>query len=87
MYIDMKRYTVSQARERLAEVLDEAERGGTAVIERRDVQYVITAKRPRARPRATAPVIELIDAALDRGEWSWTWSPDGVGFQGRRSGS
>ena len=81
MYIPMKRYTVSQARERLAEVLDEAERGGTAVIERRDVQYVITAKRRRARPRAAASTIEILDPALDRGEWTWTWSQNGMRFQ------
>jgi antitoxin (DNA-binding transcriptional repressor) of toxin-antitoxin stability system len=83
----MKRYTVSQARERLAEVLDEAERGGSPVIERRDVRYVVTATKRRARARAAASVIAILDPALERGDWTWAWSPQGLRFKMRRSRS
>ena len=87
MYITMRRYTVSQARERLAEVLDEAEQGGAPVIERRDVQYVITARRRAARTRSAVPLIEILDPALERGHWTWTWSPEGLRFKTRRTRS
>ena len=80
----MKRYTVSQARERLAEVLDEAEQGGTPVIERRDVQYVITAKRTTKTVKAGKSAIEVLDPAIETGEWHWTWSPKGLQFAGRK---
>lgn len=80
----MKRYTVSQARERLAEVLDEAEQGGSPVIERRDVQYVITARRAAKTARARKAVIEVLDPAIETGEWHWTWSPKGLQFEGRK---
>ena len=59
MYI-MKRYTISQARERLADVLDEAERNGAVVIERRDVQYVIRATH--TAPRKACATIGHRDA-------------------------
>jgi hypothetical protein len=83
----MKRYTVSQARERLADVLDEAERNGSVVIERRDVQYVIRAKRAPRQPRAGRSVIEVLDPAVADGQWQWNWTAKGLRFgrRGRRS--
>jgi hypothetical protein len=80
----MKRYTVSQARERLADVLDEAERTGSVAIERRDVRYVIRPERPSQARRARASVIEVVDAAVDRGQWQWNWTARGVRFARRR---
>jgi antitoxin (DNA-binding transcriptional repressor) of toxin-antitoxin stability system len=80
----MKRYTVSQARERLADVLDEAERGGSVVIERRNVQYVIQAKRTPARDAPRQSVIETLDPAVDTGQWQWDWTARGVKFIRRR---
>ena len=80
----MKRYTVSQARERLADVLDEAERGGPVVIERRNVQYVIQAKRASRRPRPRQSVIETLDPAVASGQWRWDWTAGGVRFAARR---
>ena len=70
MYI-MKRYTVSQARERLAEVLDEAERTGSVAIERRNVQYVITPGRPALVRRKRPSIIQVVDPAVVSGEWAW----------------
>ena len=79
----MKRYTVSQARERFADVLDEAERSGSDVIERRDVQYVIQARRA-PRPRSGRSIIEAVDPAVAEGQWQWEWTADGIRFAGRR---
>ena len=79
----MKRYSVSEARERFADVLDEADRSGSVVIERRDVRYVITTerkKRPKGRRRS---IIETIDPAVARGQWTWEWTADGLRFDGR----
>jgi hypothetical protein len=76
---DVKRYTVSHAREQLADVLDEAERTGQVIIERRNVQYVISVRRSDTRrPAKAAPAIEVLDPAIDAGEWNFTWSPSGL---------
>lgn len=79
----MKRYTVSKARARLADVLDEAERNGSVVIERRDVQYVIRATRAPRDVRGGRSVIEVLDPAVADGQWQWDWTSKGVRF-GRR---
>jgi hypothetical protein len=83
----MKRYTISEARERLADVLDEAERSGSVVIERRDVQYVIRARRTPHRKRSRVSIIETLDPAVADGQWQWNWTATGVRFRrrGRRS--
>jgi hypothetical protein len=80
----MKRYTVSQARERLADVLDEAERSGSVVIERRDVQYVIRPRRALRSPRSRRSVIEVLDPAVADGQWTWDWTAKGPKFKDRR---
>jgi antitoxin (DNA-binding transcriptional repressor) of toxin-antitoxin stability system len=82
----MKRYPVSVARERLADILDAADAGQRVVIERRGVRYVLQAEprtRPSARRRQPA-LIKVLDAALHSGEWSWTWQGDGLAFAPRR---
>jgi hypothetical protein len=80
----MKRYTISQARERLADVLNEAEGAGSVVIERRDVRYVIRAE-PKPRPPASRrSVIETLDRAVADGQWKWKTAASGVRFGGRR---
>lgn len=82
----MKRYPVSVARERLADVLDEADRTGGVVIERRGVQYMLTPKvEPKRAPARRASRIEVVDPAVDSGNWTWDWSPDGPRFVSRRS--
>lgn len=60
----MRRYTVSTERERLAEVLDEADRSGSVVIERRDVRYVIRATRKPHEARPGRSIIEVVDPAV-----------------------
>jgi hypothetical protein len=82
----MKRYTVAQARERLADVLNEAERSGSVAIERRGIQYVIRPTKSR-RPRSSRSVIETIDPAVTTGQWEWKASRGGVRFSARRERS
>jgi len=63
-------------------MLDEVERNGAALIERGDVQFVITLKR-RATPRRTrTPTIEIADPAVAAGEWRWDWTAAGLRFKG-----
>lgn len=82
----MKRYTVAQARERFADILDEADRSGAVVIERRDQRYVIRAERSRPR-RTSGPMIEILDPAVASGQWHWTLTSKDLRFHGRRSRS
>jgi hypothetical protein len=86
MYI-MKRYTVSKARERLADVLDEADRHGSVLIERGDAQYVITPKAAVQRKAPRRSVIETVDPAVDEGQWGWDWTSKGIRFTSSRSRS
>jgi hypothetical protein len=83
----MKRYTVSKARERLADVLNEADRHGSVLIERGDAQYVITPKAAVKRKAARRSVIETVDSAVQDGQWGWDWTSRGVRFTGGRSRS
>lgn len=81
----MKRYPASVARERMADVLDEVERSGAAMIERGGVQYVITRKRgPARRSSGVKGTIQVLDPAVAAGEWHWDWSADGARFAGAR---
>ena len=77
MYI-MKRYSVSLVRERLADALDEAERGLPVVIERRGVLYRLSVDVPQKRRRSRPSRIESVDSAVERGQWSWSWTASGV---------
>jgi hypothetical protein len=80
----MKRYTVSMARERFADVLDEADRSGAVVIERRDVKYVIRAVRKSKARRPGRSIIETVDKDVASGQWRWDWNAEGIRFAGRR---
>jgi hypothetical protein len=80
----MKRYTSSQVRERLADVLDAAERGEEVVIERRGVRYFIRAERSKPAARARKPLVDVLDPAVGAGEWTWTWKADGLAFSSKR---
>jgi antitoxin (DNA-binding transcriptional repressor) of toxin-antitoxin stability system len=83
--VHVSRYPVSVARERLADLLDDAEAGKPVVIERRGVQYAITAVQPATRPRARRKLIASADAAIESGEWSWTWREGQLAFARPRS--
>lgn len=82
----VKRYPVSVARERLADILDAADAGQRVVIERRGVRYVIAAEQRRpVAPRRRRALIKVLDPSLRSGEWTWTWQNDGVAFAPRRA--
>lgn len=80
----MKRYSVAHARSRLADLLNEAERGTPVVIERRGVRYVLRAEAAPRRSRVRRSMIETLDPAVARGQWQWTWTPKGVRLSARR---
>ena len=83
--VHMKRYSVAQARQRFAELLDTAEQGQSVMIERRGVRFLIEARRQgRRRSARRKPVIEHVDPAITAGAWTWSWKNDGVRFQRRR---
>jgi len=83
MYIEMKRYSVSQARMRLAEVLDSAERGESVLIEREGIRFQIVATKAKPAKKVT-PIIEILDPSVERGDWTWTDGPDGLTFTPRK---
>jgi antitoxin (DNA-binding transcriptional repressor) of toxin-antitoxin stability system len=83
----MRRYPVSVARERLADILDAADAGQRVVIERRGVRYIIEAekrRRPATPPRPPA-LIKVLDESLRSGEWTWRWRDDGLAFAPQRA--
>jgi hypothetical protein len=83
--VHVKRYTSSQVRERLADVLDAAERGEEVIIERRGVRYSVRAERVnRSARRGRRPLVSIVDPAVAAGEWTWTWKPDGLTFSSKR---
>lgn len=80
----MKRYSVAEARARFSDLLDAAEQGEPAVIERRGVRFVI---RPEESPRrgSRQKMIEYVDPDVARGHWTWDWTAAGLEFKGGRS--
>ena len=80
----MKKYSVSLVRRRLAEALDEADRGQPVIIERNCVRYRLSVERQRRRRSPASPAIEILDAAVADGNWTWKWTPVGLTFTRRR---
>ena len=76
--VRMRRYSVAQARARLAELLNAAEQGRPVVIERRGVRFTLQARRSALRSVRRAPILEIVDPAVADGRWMWTGSPQGV---------
>jgi hypothetical protein len=83
MYV-VKRYTVAVVRERLAEALDEAERGEPVIIERKGVPYRLSLDRPTRRRTLRRSRIDVIDPAVLDGQWTWGWTPRGLTFRAKR---
>jgi hypothetical protein len=80
----MKRYTVSVVRERLAEALDEADRGVPVIIERKGVRYRLALEKSASPRKARRSHLEILDPAVSSGQWSWDWTPKGLTFRGKR---
>jgi antitoxin (DNA-binding transcriptional repressor) of toxin-antitoxin stability system len=83
MYI-MKMYTVATLRRRLADALDETERGVPVIIERRGVRYRLSVETARPRRRVRQSIIEIVDPAVADGQWTWEWTTAGLRFRGRQ---
>jgi len=77
----MKHYSVAVVRERLAEALNEVDRGVPVIIERRGVRYRLTREPQRRAQTAHKPVIQQVDSGVLSGEWSWDWTPEGLALQ------
>jgi antitoxin (DNA-binding transcriptional repressor) of toxin-antitoxin stability system len=81
----MKRYTVSQVRERFAEALDRADRGEPVVIERKGVRYSLKREVLPVRPaRRRKSRIVILDPAVEAGQWTWDWEPGKMEFRDTR---
>jgi antitoxin (DNA-binding transcriptional repressor) of toxin-antitoxin stability system len=80
MYM-MKTYKVGMVRERLSQALDEAEGGEPVFIERNGVIYRLSVEKPRKTARPRRPYIEVMDPAVDAGQWTWDWSPGALRFR------
>jgi antitoxin (DNA-binding transcriptional repressor) of toxin-antitoxin stability system len=85
----MKRYTASEARKRISDVLDGAERGENVVIERKGVRFQVVVDRvgPARAPSSKAPVLEIRDPAVESGNWTWREGRGGSSFVARVSSS
>jgi hypothetical protein len=80
-----KRYSVSVVRERLSDALDEAERGVPVFIERHGTRFQLSlAPEQTRRTAARKPKIEILDAAVAEGLWSWEYTSKGLKFRTRR---
>ncbi len=79
----MKRYSVTEARKRIADVLDGAEHGEAVLIERKGVRFkvVLDTSSPVKR---SAPALEILDRAVERGDWTWKSGRQGLSFVRRR---
>jgi len=82
--VRMKKYSVSLVRERLSDALDQAGRGESVLIERRGVTYRLSVEKPRASRRSRSSQIEILDKAVEAGEWSWDWQDGQLRFRARR---
>jgi antitoxin (DNA-binding transcriptional repressor) of toxin-antitoxin stability system len=78
---NMKRYTAAQARQRLAAVLDEAERGEAVIIERRGIRFRLQAERRSKKAPAGPVYFDTIDPVIESGNWTWVQGPGGLIFK------
>ena len=80
----MKHWKVAEARARFGEILDEAERGNSVVVERRGVRFRLTAESGQARSRSAKPLFEFVDPSLGDGQWTWRSGSRGLTFSARK---
>lgn len=80
----MKPMKVAEARARFGEVLDEAEKGATVVIERRGVRYRVVAEQAPVLRQSAVDVFDFVDADVLNGQWIWEAAAGGLAFKPRR---
>ena len=54
------------------------------LIVRRGVTYSLSVERPPTYRKARAPQIEILDRAVDAGQWTWDWSDGQLQFRARK---
>jgi len=81
--VHVRKYKVAMVRERFARVLDEAQRGEPVFIERKGVVYRLSVEPPGKAAKARKPYIEVMDPAVEAGQWTWDWSPGKLRFRSR----
>lgn len=81
----MKRYSVAEARARFSDLLDAAEQGHPAVIERRGVRFVLQPEPDGHRRGTLRNVIDYADPAVLKGQWTWALGAAGLEFKRPRS--
>lgn len=70
--VHMKRYTVAQVRQQLANALDIAERGEPVSIERRGVTFELR-RRVETRSSARSPkLFDVLDPSILEDDWHWS---------------
>ena len=83
--VHMRKYSVSMIRERLAEALDDADRGEPVFIERRGVTYELTVRKVPGRRKKATPQIDILYRAIVEGDWTWEWAKGDLDLRTRRS--
>ena len=83
MYV-MKGFKVAEARARIGELLDHAERGEDVFIERNGVRFHLTVESGRRDLAPAPPFFTAVDDDVMSGKWTWTWGRKGVAFKSRR---
>jgi prevent-host-death family protein len=84
--VQMKRYSVTTARQRISDLLNAAEAGESVVIERRGVQFRLVAVRSAEHPRRRNLVLEM-DPAVEEGRFTWEAGESGLSFSRREPSS
>jgi antitoxin (DNA-binding transcriptional repressor) of toxin-antitoxin stability system len=84
--VHMSRFTAAQARQNFARVLDQAAGGQSVTIERGKLRFrVVLEGKPRL-PRASKRLIEILDPAVEDGNWTWKSDRSGLSFKRRSKG-
>jgi prevent-host-death family protein len=83
--VQVKRYSVAQARIHFSHLLDAAEAGDPVVIERRGVRFRLQSdRRGKSRTAARHSIVEYVDPTVLEGQWTWAWAEGGLRFVARR---
>ncbi len=71
----MSPLSAAAARRRISELLDAAERGADAIIERRGVQFRVVAIKKPAPKKRRKPIFKFSHPAVEAGDWTWQYEP------------
>jgi prevent-host-death family protein len=71
----MARYTATEARRQLFDLLDAAEQGQEVILERRGKRFKLILEVQPTKPHKN-PVV-FMDETLESGEWTWASDSEG----------